>query len=118
MYRIIKTQGNNANVVVENTETKANIIIGRISIEMLNILEKAGHKISSKPEEDGISMASAWNIPVDTETASQLAKLTMKIKRPVREQKKEEVIVPQENIKPNNKRIDAMDVLLGLANYN
>lgn len=114
MYRIVKIQGNHANVVVENTDTKANIIIGRISIEMLNILEKAGHKIG----EGGIPMDSVWNIPVATETASKLAKLTMKIKRPVKEQKKEEVITPQETTKQNNKRIDAMDVLLGLANYN
>lgn len=111
MYRIVKTQGNNANVVVENTDTKANVIIGRISIEMLNILEKAGHKISSRPGESGISMTSAWNIPVDTETASALSKMTMKMKKPIRDQRK------SETKKEANKKIDAMDVMLGLANY-
>lgn len=114
MYRIVKMKGHSANVVVENTDTKSNIIIGKISIEMLNILEKAGHKIG----EGETSMDSAWNIRIDMDTASKLAKLTMKIKKPIREQKKEEIIVPQKDTKQNNKRIDAMDVLLGLANYN
>ena len=113
MYRVIKAQGNNANVAVENTDTKANVIIGRISIEMLNILEKAGHKISSKSGEGGISMTSAWNISVDTETASALSKMTMKMKKPIREQSKK-AVTP----KKDNKHIDAMDVLLGLASYN
>lgn len=123
MYKVIKPKGLHNNVTLENTDTKANIILGRISVEMLDILEKAGHKIASKLDEGETDMNDVWDITVDTETASKLATLTMKIKKPVREQKTEEQATPiiKEQEKTSNKLvnkgIDAMDVLLGLTNY-
>ena len=115
MYRVLKPKGIHSNVTLENTETKANVILGKISVEMLNILETGGHKIG----EGGITKDYTWNITVDMDTASKLATSTMRIKKPIKEQKKEEVTSEPENVsKQKNKQIDAMDVLLGLANYN
>ena len=110
MYRVLKSKGIHNIVTLENTDTKANVMLGKISVEMLNILETGGYKIG----EDGVdTMDNAWDIDIDLDTASKLAKSTMNIKKPIREQKKEE---PKQET--NNKHIDAMDVLLGLANYN
>lgn len=108
MYKVLKEKGHNTNVIVENTDTKANINIGRVSIEILNILDKAGYKV----EEDSIKLTNKWDIEVDKTTAETLSKLAMKMRKPIRDQRK------KETKKEENKKIDAMDVLLGLAQYN
>ena len=43
MYRVLKAKGHDAHVVVENTETKANIIIGKMTNEINHILEDKGY---------------------------------------------------------------------------
>ena len=60
-------------------------------------------------------MTDAWDLTVNEGVAQELAAKAMRIKRPVRDQRK--VNVPGAN-KLANKEIDAMDVLLGLAKYN
>ena len=108
MYKVLKAKGNNSNIVVENADTKANVNIGRINIEILKILEDAGHKI----DEDGLTLIDEWNLYVDPDTASKLTRMALRMKKPVRSKE------PAEQPKKNNKQIDAMDVLLGLVNYN
>jgi hypothetical protein len=110
MYRVLKEKGNNSNVMLENMETKASIIVGRITISLLDILNKAGHKIG----DDGVSLRDEWNFEVNEETGKEIASKAMTMTKPVRDQRKYKV---EELKKPNN-QIDAMDVLLGLANYN
>ena len=107
MYRVIKAKGSSAHVVVENTYTKANIIIGRLSMEILDILNKAGYI-----EEHGWSFADELNLIVNRETAKKLSSIAMPMKKPIRNQRKNAIR------KQENKKIDAMDVLLGLAQYN
>ena len=46
MYKVLKEKGNNQNVTVRNVETKGEVIIGRISIEIMNKLEEAGIKVN------------------------------------------------------------------------
>ena len=40
MYKLLKEKGNNLNVILENTETKAQLNLGRITLDVLSILEK------------------------------------------------------------------------------
>ena len=68
MYRVLKIKGNNANVVVENTDTKANVIIGKLSMEILRVLEKAGYKT----EDDTLKLTDEWNLSISKEIASEL----------------------------------------------
>ena len=103
MYRIIKDKGYDKPVTVENTSTKATIIVGRMSISMLQILEEAGKPVTGAQFEK-------WDLEVNKETADKLVKLAMPMKKPIRTKK--------EIAKTRNKDIDAMDVLLGLAQYN
>lgn len=107
MYKVLKEKGNNSNVILENVETKASIIIGRLTMDILHILEKAGHKIG----EDGINFKDQWELSVNEEIGKELASKAMTMSKPIRDQRK---VKP----KKDNKTIDAMDVLLGLANYN
>lgn len=108
MYKVLKPKGHFVGVTIENTETKTDINIGRVSMEMLNILDKAGHKVG----DDGINFMDEWDIEVNKETAETLSHLAMKMKKPIRDQRK------KTTKKEENKKIDAMDVLLGLAQYN
>lgn len=106
MYRVLKEKGNNMNITLENTETKASIIIGRASMEILRILNEAGHTIG----DDGIAFRDRWDLEVNEEVGKELASKAMTMSKPIRDQRK---VKP----KKDNKQIDAMDVLLGLANY-
>ena len=86
MYRVIKEKGNNANVFVENTESKKSINIGRLSMEMIKILEEAGFTFGTGAGE--IAMRDGWAMEVNTDTKDKLAKLAMKMSKPIRDQSK------------------------------
>ena len=116
MYKVIKPKGVGSTVTLENTDTKANVIIGGISVELLHILEV---ECSLKAENGTLVLANEWNFTVNAEVAGKLAYLTMKTKKPVRIKKftQEKNKNTQEVSKQMNKQIDAVDVLLGIANY-
>ena len=103
MYRVLKSTGYNANVVIENTDTKANVIIGKATMEVINTIKEAGYSIPAPQE--------SWDTEVNKECAIALTSMTMKMKKPIRDQRN------PETKKQANKQIDAMDVMLGLANY-
>lgn len=106
MYKLIKPTGYVSQVLLENTETKAYLGLD-LDMELLHIMEKHIDKDTMpKPVEE-------WNLEIDNELKDELRGLAMKMKKPVRAkaEKKEEPKKP-------NREINAMDVLLGLANYN
>lgn len=114
MYKLLKDAGYNTNVILENTTTKANIILGRISMEVLHILEEhEGYGTSAKDEDHLIHTSDKWDLKISEETGKLLASKVMKMKKPIRDQRK---VKSEQQI--DNSKIDAMDVLLGLANYN
>ena len=86
MYRVIKEKGNNVNVFVENTELKKSLNIGRLSMEMIKILEEAGFTFGTGDGE--IAMKDEWAMEVNTDTKDKLAKLAMKMSKPIRDQSK------------------------------
>lgn len=106
-YRVLKEPGSGANVVVENTNTRANIIIGRLDTRIINILTDAGFEVNT----DKLKLSDAWSLAINEDTAKQLVHLTMRMTKPIRDQRK------PETKKQANKQIDAMDVMLGLASY-
>lgn len=108
-YIVTKEAGNNQNVVLFNDVTSSSVILGRISIDMLEILKEDGHKF------DLDELTKEWSIKVSDEIGKKLASLASKAKKPIREQKKK--LTPEEALRKENKKIDALDVLLGLANY-
>lgn len=109
MYKVIKTKGYNGDVTVSNTDTLTTINLGKISIPILNILKEGGYY---KEDSDDLKPQDEWDLEVNKEAAEKLAKLAMPMKKPIRNQSKK----PQQET--DNKKIDAMDVLLGLAKYN
>lgn len=107
-YRILKAKPYKSIIMIENTNTNATMMIGQISIKMLNILEKAGYSVT----DDTLNLYGEWSFEINENTAKELAALSTAMEKPTRKPKTE-----QSNNKYLNKHIDATDVLLGLANY-
>ena len=112
MYRLLKEKGNNLNVVLENIDTKAQLNLGRLTIDILTLLEtKEGLTFGDGGK---IQLKNEWNFNISEETAKELSEKAMRMSKPIRDQRKHK----EEKPKKSNKEIDAMDVLLGLASYN
>lgn len=102
MYRVIKPTGYGTNISVENTETMASVIIGGTTRNVMDILRSAGMA------EGVIDPTIEWNFGIDHDTAKALVALTMKMKKPIRDQRK----------KPTTGKvgvdIDAFDLIYGI----
>ena len=111
MYRLLKEYGNNLNVILENVDTRAQLNLGRLTIDILTLLEtKEGMTFG---EGGTTQLKDEWNFSISEETAKELSEKAMRMSKPIRDQRK-----VKDDKKKHNKEIDAMDVLLGLANYN
>ena len=112
MYRLLKEKGNNLNVILENIDTRAQLNLGRLTIDMLTLLEtKEGITFG---EGGTTQLKDEWNFSISEETAKELSEKAMRMSKPIRDQRKHK----EEKPKKNNKEIDALDVLLGVASYN
>lgn len=93
---------------VFNTDTSSNTVIGKLSIEILELLESEGFKFNKdKDDTDGINLSDKWELKISDELANKLADKAFKIAKPIRHQSK----------KSKTQKIDAYDVLFGIANY-
>lgn len=93
---------------VFNTDTSSNTVIGKLSIEILELLESEGFKFNKdKDDTDGINLSDKWELKISDELANKLADKAFKIAKPIRHQSK----------KLKTQKIDAYDVLFGVANY-
>lgn len=93
---------------VFNTDTSSNTVIGKLSIEILELLESEGFKFNKdKDDTDGINLSDKWELRISDELANKLADKAFKIAKPIRHQSK----------KSKTQKIDAYDVLFGVANY-
>ena len=107
MYRIIKPEGAGANVSVENMETHASVIIGRLTIKIIDMITEDKGDSFKLPE-----YSSAWDISISQDAAKALVATTMHMKKPIRDQRKK----PTED-KPTGKigvDIDAFDLIYGI----
>ena len=111
MYKLVKEYGDNLNVILENTETKAQLNLGRLTIDILTLLEtKEGMTFGEGGE---FQLKDSWDFIIKAETAKELSEKAMRMSKPISDQRK-----VKNDKKKLNKEIDALDVLLGLANYN
>ena len=110
MYRLLKEKGNNFNVILENIDTRAQLNLGKLTIGILALLEtKEGMTFG---EGGTTQLKDEWNFNISEETAKELSAKAMRMSKPIRDQRK-----VKDDKKKHNKTIDALDVLLGLANY-
>lgn len=113
VYRLEKNPGVTAPLILINKDTNSNIFLGKMTVDMLSILrEDEGIEFN---KDDSIRLIDGWKFDIQGATAAKLAKKTFSIKRPDRTKPQAEI--QTEKPKKNNKKVDAIDVLLGLANY-
>ena len=82
MYRINKDKGNNQNITLTNVETKASVIIGKLTMDIMRILEK--EVVFDETKEHTIKLKDKWDFTISDEAGKELAKMASPIKRPVR----------------------------------
>ena len=110
MYRVTKEPGTKENVYLQNTDTMAEINLGRVTPGLLKILETDGYKFDDT--EDAITLKKKWTLNVSDEVKEQLRKLAMPMKKPVRDQRK---VKPQEEKKEVKQPVDILDIIYGLV---
>ena len=111
MYRVSKEPGITENVYLQNTDTMAEINLGRATTGLLRILEIDGYKFDST--DDAITLKEKWTLKVSEEVKEQLRKLAMPMKKPVRDQRK---VKPQQEEKKETKQpVDLLDIIYGLV---
>ena len=110
MYRVNKEQGTSENVYLQNTDTMAEINLGRVTPGLLRILETDGYKFDDT--EDAITLKKKWTLNVSDKVKDELRKLAMPMKKPVRDQRK---VKPQEEKKETKQPVDLLDIIYGLV---
>lgn len=113
MYRVNKEPGTKENVYLQNTDTMAEINLGRITPELLRILTKDGYVFEdvTGSTEDDIKCKDKWALKVSDEVKDELRKLAMPMKKPIRDQRKVKEEVKKETKQP----VDLLDIIYGLA---
>lgn len=111
MYKVIKPRGRMASITIQNIDTKAQIMIGTVSLRVKEILTEEG--IDLTPPD---AILEQWDFTVSDTAGKELGGLAMTMKKPIRDQRKNKTDIKEIKAK-TNKEIDAMDVLLGLASY-
>ena len=114
-YKISKHAGSRACVEVKNLTSCTSVIVGPVTITILETLKKEGYTLHSETDagEKELNIYDEWDFNISEATAHELASKAMPMKKPTRIKKEKEVEQPK-----TNKEINAMDVLLGLAKYN
>ena len=110
MYRVNKEPGTSENVYLQNTDTMAEINLGRITPGLLRILEIDGYKFDST--DDSLTLKEKWTLKVSEEVKEQLRKLAMPMKKPIRDQRK---VKPEEEKKEVKQPVDLLDIIYGLT---
>ena len=110
MYRVSKEPGATENVYLQNTDTMAEINLGRVTPGLLRILEIDGYKFDST--DDALTLKEKWTLKVSEEVKEQLRKLAMPMKKPIRDQRK---VKPQEEKKETKQPVDLLDIIYGLV---
>lgn len=73
MYRINKDKGNNQNITLTNVETKASVIIGKLTMAIMGVLEKEVEFDETK--EHTIKLKDKWDFTISDEAGKELAKM-------------------------------------------
>ena len=113
MYKVVKEMGKTENVYLQNTDTMAEINLGRITAGIMNALRKDGYEFETVDEKDGrLTLKEKWNLKVSNEVKDELRKLAMPMKKPIRDQRK---VKPEEEKKEVKQPVDLLDIIYGLV---
>ena len=115
MYRINKDKGNNQNITLTNVETKASVIIGKLTMAIMGVLEKEVEFDETK--EHTIKLKDKWDFTISDEAGKELAKMASPIKRPVRtkttSQSTSSEQAQRKTTKSGREVVDVFDLIFG-----
>ena len=117
MYRINKDKGNNQNITLTNVETKASVIIGKLTMSILSILEKEVKIDTGKGDDTGIKLKDKWDFAISDEAGKELASMASPIKKPIRNQSKtaseQTQPIQKHKTKSGKEVVDVFDLIFG-----
>lgn len=106
MYKVVKDIGKMENVFLKNTDTMAEVNLGRISPAICNALLKDGYEFETMDDKEGkITFKEKWELKVSEEVKKELGRLAMPMKKPIRDQRKKTTDKPI---------VDVLDIIYGL----
>ena len=115
MYRISKDRGNNQNITLTNVETKASVIIGKLTMAIMGILEREVEFDESK--EHTIKLKDKWDFAISDEAGKELASMASPIKKPIRHQSKtaseQTQPIQKHKTKSGKEVVDVFDLIFG-----
>lgn len=111
MYRVNKEAGASENLYLQNTDTMAEINLGRITPFIARLLEEDGYSIGEMYAGTVINVKDKWSLKISETAKDKLRKLAMPMKKPVRDQRK---VKPEEK-KEVKQPVDLLDIIYGLA---
>lgn len=116
MYRVIKEKGNNQNITLENTETKASVIIGKLTMDIMRVLET--EMKFDETTESGTKLRDKWDFTISDDAGKALSATAMAIHKPARDQSKKakqesEQIVHKKKTKSGKEVVDVFDLIFG-----
>jgi len=107
MYKIYKGRGYDAVVTIVNTDTGAHVLLGEATMKVVHMLNSAGIEIGIDCD---TKLHDLWEFTISKELANELVQTTIK-KTGIKK-------TTINDHKQLNKKIDAFDVLMGMAQYN
>lgn len=117
MYRISKDKGNNQNITLTNVETKASIIIGKLTPSVFHTLEKEVTLVNETDDKAGIKLKDKWDFDISEELGKELASMTSPIKKPIRNQSKtaseQTQPIQKHKTKSGKEVVDVFDLIFG-----
>lgn len=110
MYKVLKGRGGDANIIIQNSDTAETVIIGRVTVSILNtLLKEEGYTTDPSDPSKYIEIREPWDLEISESTAKELARIAMPMHRPAR--KKAE----QKEEKPKKKApVDVFNLIFGV----
>lgn len=115
MYRILKEKGNNQNITLENVDTKAIVIIGKLTMDIMRVLET--EKKFDETDEDALKLKDKWDFEISDDAGKALSATAMKMTKPIRNQAKakpaSEQKIHKKKTKSGREVVDVFDLIFG-----
>lgn len=104
MYRVIKDEGRNENVYLQNTDTMGELNLGRVMPSIRRALEIDGYNMFDTEKADYIQCKDKWELAVSDSVKEELIKNAMPMKKPERKSKP----------KQPKQIVDVLDIIYGI----
>ena len=105
MYMIVKEEGLHCNVYLRNTDTHAELNLGRVSLVLVSILKEEGYNF----DDTGLTFTEQWKLKINNdEVKNKLKRLAMPMNKPMKK------IKANEQVKTKKEPVDILNIIYGI----